>query len=91
MTTSAITFDQLGREVMRVSSSGDLGIGSGSGRIWRSHQVELGYWQVGTGNLEIQQWLNSAGAGRDFDLSATWNLSPELYTMFLLRWSSDCE
>jgi hypothetical protein len=87
MTTRALTFNHLGTEVMRISSTGDLGIGARGASAWTSEQIELDHWRVRTEQLAIVGWLNSNHARPDFAERATWTLSGPEYAMFLLRWS----
>ena len=89
-----ITFNQAGiGEVMRISSSGAVGIGTGTqfgvrNRIWSAEPAVLDSWRILTQDTEVATWLDQH-AHRLSDHSVgwpEWTLSADLYVMFLLRW-----
>lgn len=84
--TQAWTFNHLGTEVLRIDSSGNVGIGTAP-VTWTSEPDLLDSWRIYTRDLAILTWLDSQGVRRCEQYC--WQVTGELYAMFLLRWG-DC-
>ena len=95
----AMTFNKSGiGEVMRIDSSGNMGIGTSapgavfriSPRVWSSQPGVLGSWTITTADRDITTWLDQHGH-RVSDPAGwpEWSLTQDIYVMFLLRWSEE--